>query len=67
MKTLEDAAKYGCNIVREVRYFAAHPKSGQLYALVHDFTTEMFDRQFVDEKLNKARKEADENYERLYK
>lgn len=52
METLEDAVKHGFKIQREVRYFAVSPNGGPMYALRHDWTTEQFDRTFVEERLN---------------
>lgn len=66
MNTLDEAAKRGCEIIREVRYFAKHPEGGPLYALQHDWTTEQFDREFVDEKLNAAREKSDKAYNKIY-
>ena len=58
METLEEAAKYGCNIVREVRYYAYLPNGGPQYALRRDWTTELLELEFKDDKFVAARNKA---------
>lgn len=47
MKTVEDALKLGCEIRREVRFYAV-TKDGVHYALQHDWTIEIVDRKLIE-------------------